>query len=103
MTVQKNSKPVQSVPLPRQPLRDEFLSVLPCVRVGAAMAALGGGGVRSGRYRMHRKVEAVEIVIGAGIDHDARQRAAPAGTVDHLPAGRRRGHVVLISHQDKGW
>ena len=48
---------------------------------------------------MKRQVRPVEIVIGAGIHHDPRQRAAPAGAVDHLAAGRWRTDIILGADQ----
>ena len=58
----------------------------------------------SGRHRQFQRSRApeigtVEIVIGAGIDHDLRQRAAAAGAIDHLSTGRRRRDVVLGADQ----
>ena len=62
----------------------------------------GCAGIGAAGDRMHRQIGAIEIMVGAGIDHDARQRAAAARAVDHLPAGRRRGDVVLAADQEQG-
>src|SRR4051794_12517807 len=86
-------------PLPRQPLRDLFLRLRARCRIGAEMAVLGYGGIKAAGSRMQRRVGAVEVVIGAGIDHDARERAAAMRTIDHLAAGRRRRDVVIATDQ----
>ena len=86
--------------LARQPLRDAPLRVLARVRIGADMAAFGQRGVGA-CDRTQRQVGAVEIVGGAGIDHDLRQRAATTGALHHLAAGRRRTDVVLRADQQQ--
>ena len=58
-------------------------------RAFADLATFRRGGIRRSTDRVLRKVRPVEIVIGVGIDHDARQRAAAARAVDHLVAGGR--------------
>ena len=50
---------------------------------------------------MQRDIGAIEIVGSRRIDHDPRQRAAAAGAVDHLLAGRRRGDVVFGADQQQ--
>ena len=66
------------------------------------MAVLGRGGVGAAGERVQRRVGAVEIVIGAGIDHDARERAAAMRALDHLATGRRRRDVVIGADQHQG-
>src|SRR5258707_173178 len=76
-----------------------YRSVL--TRGGTDMALLWQGSVGAAPDRVQRQVRAVEIVIGAGINHDPRQRAAPARTVDHLTAGRRRTDIVFGADQQQ--
>src|SRR5437016_14162475 len=80
---------------PSQPFRDALLRIGARFRVGTNMALLRQASVGGAPDRVQRKVLAVEIVIGAGIDHDPRQRAAPARPGDHLTAGRRRADIVF--------
>src|SRR5436190_3466520 len=86
---------------PSQPFRDALLRIGARFRVGTNMALLRQACVGAAPDRVQRKVRAVEIVIGAGIDHDLRQRAAPARPVDHLTAGRRRADSVFGADQQK--
>src|SRR5262245_11361712 len=75
---------------PREPLRDLLLRIRAGLGVGADMAAVGRCRVGACGRCVQREVGPIEIVIGAGIDHDARERAAAVGAVHHLAAGRRR-------------
>src|SRR5258706_15761919 len=84
---------------PRQPFRDALLRIGARLRVGTNMALLRQASVGGPSDRVQRKVLAVEIVIGTGIDHDPGQRTAPARAVDHLTAGRRRADIVFGANQ----
>src|SRR3954468_22614373 len=75
---------------PRQPLGDALLRVGAGFRVGPDVAAFWRRRIRPTPDRVQRKIRPIEIVARGRIDYDARQRAAAAGAVDHLLAGRRR-------------
>ena len=80
-----------------------FMRVRARRRIGSDMDAAGaaGGECHAGAL-LQRQVRVVEVVIGVGIDHDRRLRAASARARHHLLAGARRGPVVLGADQDQG-
>src|SRR5262249_33715305 len=87
----------------REPLGDALERIGAGGRIGADMRfSRAISRVDEAAPLAHRVVWAVELVIGAGIDHERGACAAPARAGDHLLAGGSRGPVIGAADQDQG-